>query len=247
MRFGTDITNKYCGKKYEPPVRLDAGDAERESFNFPRYTNIENIQRYPYLIEEGTEVVITEKIHGTNVRMGFILDDTPEGQVWKYAAGSHGVRRKADSGLYWKLMDHNVMTALVCLHDKYGKVNVVIYGEIFGNKIQDLDYGCSTPELRMFDISIDGKYMDYEDMLSVSWAWGIPTVPELYRGPFSIETVEEHTYGKSTFQGIKSKFKGREGCVIKPVIETADYLRNRVILKSVSADYRNRKGARDEE
>ena len=42
-----------------------------------------------------------------------------------------------------------------------------------------------------------------------------------YRGPFSWEAVEEHTYGPTTMcpPDAAGRFGGREGCVITPVIE----------------------------
>jgi len=242
--WGRDATDYFGAKKYIPPVRVGAGDAEQESYNFPRYTNIESFQRYPNLIEDGIMVVITEKIHGTNVRLGLILDYTPDGHVWNYAAGSHKIRRKEGPGLYWKYMTHEIEGLLSSLHASEG---AVVYGEIFGPGIQDLDYGIETPQMRVFDISIDGKYMDYNDMCLVCSSHGIPMVPELYRGPFSKEKVDEYTYGNTKFEEVRCKFKGREGCVIKPVKETIDYRGNRIILKSVSVDYRSRKGARDDE
>lgn len=246
--FGHDLTDYFGAKKYIPPVRVGAGDAARENVNFPAYTNIENIQRYSKAIPEGTEVVITEKIHGTNVRMGLIVDDLPEGQKYQYAAGSHKVRRKEGSGLYWQFMTQNVKDLLRDLVG-YDVVypNVVLYGEIFGSGVQDLDYGQPEKSLRVFDIAIDGKYLDYDHMCGLCDPYQITTVPLLYRGPFSMEVVEEHTYGPTTFPDVRSKFKDREGCVVKPVKEAVDYRGNRLIFKSVSADYRNRKGAKDDE
>lgn len=75
---------------------------------------------------------------------------------------------------------------------------------------------------------------------------GIEAVPLLYEGPFSEEAVAEFTDGKSTF-AVTGKFKGREGIVITPVVERVDYRGNRVIAKSVSVDYLNRRGAEDNE
>lgn len=243
--FGDDVTDHFGGKKYEPPVRKGAGDAERESCNFPRYTSIENIQRYPNAIEDGTEVIITEKIHGTNVRMGLVQDDTPEGQRWNYAAGSHKVRRKAGPGLYWQFMSDSIRDLLVALHMEGPEANVIVYGEIFGTGVQDMDYGREYKDLRVFDISVDGVYLNYNSMCSVCDDFGVLTVPLLYHGPFSRAVVEECTYGPTTFDGVRCKFKDREGCVIKPATEFVDRRGDRLILKSVSADYRNRKGAKD--
>lgn len=244
VEFGTNLTETFCGKKYEPPVRFGAGDAEQENANFPRYTNIENIQRYGSLIPDGVEVVISEKLHGTNVRLGYIQ----EGGDWVFAAGSHKVRRKSGSGLYWEFMSDNMKEMLLRIH-KTRNCNVVVYGEIFGPGIQDLDYGLSTKELRVFDIAVDiavdGYYLSYDCMKEWCDRYDIKTVPLLYRGPYSKEVVEEHTYGPTTFQGVKSKFKDREGCVVKPIGEIVHPRYGRLILKSVSADYRNRKGAQD--
>jgi hypothetical protein len=69
----------------------------------------------------------------------------------------------------------------------------------------------------------------------------------LYIGPFDRwNIVEKLTYGASTFDNIKGAFKDREGCVITPLHEQySDELGGRMILKSVSADYRNRKNPTD--
>lgn len=70
-------------------------------------------------------------------------------------------------------------------------------------------------------------------------------VPVLYRGPFSIKTLEEHTSGPTTICDPKKagSFKGREGIVATPVKEVhyCPVLNKRRIVKSVSADYHARK------
>ena len=49
-------------------------------------------------------------------------------------------------------------------------------------------------------------------------------------------------------ESITSAFKGREGCVITPLVEQFYApTGGRLILKSVSADYLDRKGAQDNE
>lgn len=201
--FGVDVTQTYSGYKYEPPKRQDAGDAESEAPNFHKYTSIENIQRHPKAIPAGTPVRITEKLHGTNCRLGLIKEDGE----FVFAAGSHNVRRK--SGLYWEPLSESVMRLLTELCDE--QHDVVVFGEIFGPGIQDLDYGLSEYSFRAFDISIDGRYMDWFDLVGMCQRFGVETVPLLYCGIFDANKVEELTYGPTTFSGVKSKFKGREG------------------------------------
>lgn len=58
--------------------------------------------------------------------------------------------------------------------------------------------------------------------------------------------VEELTYGPTTVGSPRCSFKGREGVVITPLTE--QWMNGgRMILKSVSADYLDRKGAEDNE
>ncbi len=236
---GRDVTHLYNAHKYEPPVRLGAGDAEKEVSAFHRYTNIENIQRYPNAFKETDDIIITEKLHGTNCRLGLIK----ENDEFVFCAGSHNVRRKM-GGLYWEFMTEKVMNLLSFLVDE--QHSVIVFGEIFGAGVQDLDYGRSERAFRVFDISVNGEYMSYWEMVTTCDQFGLLCVPQLHAGVFSPEIVEEHTYGPTTFAGVKSKFKDREGCVVRPRLEAySDVLGKRLILKSVSADYRDRKNAKD--
>ncbi len=243
LKIGTDITSVYGAQKYVPPVRLSAGDSKPELSAFHKYTSIENLQRYPDAFKLTDTVVITEKIHGTNCRLGLVRDD---GGEFIFCAGSHNVNRK-EGGLYWEFMTEEVMLLLSELADEnHGHHDVVVFGEIFGPGIQDMDYGRSDHTFRVFDISVDGRYLNYWDMITVCDVYGLLAVPMLYAGPYSPETVESCTYGKSTFGDIQCKFKDREGCVVRPVIEAySDVLGGRLVGKSVSADYRDRKGAKD--
>lgn len=234
--YGANLTAQYGGYKYEPPLRQNAGDAMRESTLFHMYTSIENIQRYPNAIPEGTPVRITEKLHGTNCRIGKV---TEHGEV-EYMAGSHKVRRKSGTGLYWEFFE--LVKPLLDILDG----DVIVFGEIFGQGVQDMDYGYDAHKFRVFDISVDGKYQDWAATEYGCYQYNVPVVPLLFEGPFSREKVEELTYGRTTFENVKCKFKDREGCVITPLTEQfSAELGGRMILKSVSADYRNRKGAKD--
>jgi len=238
--YGTDMTHIYGGYKYVPPVRMGGGDALRETTIFHKYTDIENIQRYPEAIPHGTMVRITEKIHGANARIGKCREE----DEWDYMAGSHKVRRKKGTGLYWQPFP----LVQPLLDDLCGdKRNVIVFGEIFGQGVQDMDYGVDGKAFRVFDISIDGKYLNWEEVQDACDAHNVPLVPLLYTGPFDRwNIVEPCTYGASTFDNIKGAFKDREGCVITPLEEQySPELGGRAILKSVSADYRNRKNPTD--
>ena len=240
---GQDVTDWFGAEKYVPPVRVGCGEAERDFGTFHQYTNIENIQRYPDLIPEGTDVIITEKIHGTNCRMGLCRDNSGE---HIFMAGSHKVNRKSGEGLYWSFFTDKLKEGLSFMSDIHGGADVILFGEIFGPGVQDMHYGQTEKVFRAFDMTIDGKYVNYEALQHFCRGLGVEMVPEIYIGPFSHAVCESYTYGDTTF-GVTGGFKGREGIVIKPLIEQTDRVGRRMIAKSVSADYLNRKGAEDNE
>lgn len=271
--IGDDLNHWFDARKYEPPVRLDRhgfpmGDRAPDHPLFHKYTSIEHYWKYHDTIPEGTPVRITEKIHGTNSRVGLIK--TAAGEM-EFMAGSHKVQRKrpfhlpevrmfetpegpllkmfpAKSCVYWKPLENESMVNMLFYLAKGGK-SVIVFGEIFGQGVQDMDYGTSDG-YQVFDICVDGIYLDWDDVEDTCCLFKIPTVPLLYRGPFTPDLVEKFTYGPTALasaEQIKSTFKDREGCVITPLKEMVNRQGNRVILKSVSADYLDRKGAEDNE
>lgn len=253
LPIGSNADEHFHSCKYEPPVRAMYGDQAYEHKLFHRYTSIEHYWRYPQAFSEGTQVRITEKIHGTNSRVGVLK--TAEGD-FEFVAGSHRTQRKPpaegqQTPLYWRPLDNaGVLTILNELCDE--KNSVIIFGEIYGQGIQDMDYG-QTAEIgyRVFDISVNGAYLSWHQVEAMCKANNVETVPLLYVGPFKPELIQEMTHGPTTIahaNQIKSDYKGREGIVITALQESySGILRDRLIVKSVSADYLHRKGAEDNE
>jgi len=262
---GSDVTSYFRAVKYEPPARVYRGygggtgevwgGLAREPVNFHRYTDIQHYRKYRQLLEPGLPVRITEKIHGTNSRVGLLKVD----DEWQFVAGSHKTARKqidpeGRESVYWyPLQQEGVLNLLTHVCDNWNvdgepTNDVIIFGELFGPGVQDLDYGIPAGEIgwRVFDISVNGTYLGRSDLILLCLAFGVQTVPVLYTGPFVPELVEQFTYGPTAVAGdVKAKFKGREGIVITPLTEQCCHI-GRLILKNVSADYLDRKGAKDE-
>jgi RNA ligase (TIGR02306 family) len=90
---GTDVREHFGVTKWEPPVENVDGDAETPHPAFHAYSDVEHLANFPGLLADGEDVVMTEKLHGKNCRLGLVLD----GDAWTFMAGSHAVRRKAAS------------------------------------------------------------------------------------------------------------------------------------------------------
>lgn len=226
---GQDVREHYGIVKYIPPEKATAGDAETAHPLFVAYTEIENLRNFPGVLAEGEPVVVTEKIHGTNCRVGSI-----EGELM---AGSMSVRRKRpeefDRSTYWYPLSLEPVRMLV---EAFAKTHrqVILFGEVYGSKIQDLAYGCKGRlGFRAFDLLLDGKYLNPEEFLSACALMGVETVPVLYRGPFSLATVRTLSEGNTLLGDIHI----REGVVVKPLVERVDPKVGRVAMKYIGDPY----------
>jgi RNA ligase (TIGR02306 family) len=240
----------YLGvEKYEPPEPIGTGDAERDCTAFHRYIDMENIRNFPNVFEEDEIVIATEKIHGTNCRLGYVN----ENGIMTWMGGSHRVRRrqftetdgKISTSVYWKPYDlyPEIQSMMMELAQRFGQpssglADIVVFGEIFGSGIQDLKYGQKmTQDFVGFDISVDGTYLNYSDCMSWFTQYYIPVVPFIYYGKYQLKVLEEHASGQTLLDDKHI----REGIVIRPM-EESYYHRGRKILKLINFDYLNRKG-----
>lgn len=129
-----------------------------------------------------------------------------------------------------------------------GLNNVIIFGELYGT--QDMSYGLQNGQtaFRVFDISINGKYMGVDEKIAACTSAKLQMVPLLYRGPYSKAKVDEYISGPTTLCAPEKAgtFKGREGIVITTVNEhsvaTEKKFLNRSVVKAISFEYEDRKG-----
>lgn len=262
---GRDVREHYGITKYEPPVKSNEGDSAPDFPAFHRYTGIENLANFPTILQEGEPVVVTEKIHGTNCRIGLVFSPDQDGNsCWQFMAGSHNSRRyeyaantgdKTYRSRYWFPLPEgeakydSPLANLIedILFNEKAENAVIVFGEIFGAGVQDMQYGQKGLAFRIFDISVDGNYLSPDSMFTYCNKFGVETVPVLYRGPYSLAKMDEFVDGPTTVcqaADIREPFKGREGIVIRPEKERFNHDLGgdrRVILKYVSVDYHERR------
>jgi ATP-dependent RNA circularization protein (DNA/RNA ligase family) len=113
---------------------------------------------------------------------------------------------------------------------------VVLFGEIYGSKIQSLDYGHKgTMGYRAFDLLIDGHYLSWPGFTLLCAQYCIDTVPIVASIPFSLDTIKKHSEGNTLLMDDNAHI--REGVVVKPLQERRDPKLGRCILKYVSDQY----------
>jgi len=235
--------------KYEPPVSRISLNSRRQPTKkkrnplFDKYTDIENIKNFNAIFKDGDEVVITEKIHGTNFRAGNLkrYKDNLLGKIlsflfgeYEFVYGSHRVQKtpmNRNMGFYGE--------------DVYGQIakrynlkeiipkDYIIYGEIYGKGIQELEYGRKDIDVVFFDVKYKERYLDFAEAKEFFRIKQLRYVPILMFGKYSDEELKNHTEGNSCL----CVNQIREGCVVKPTIEENNHIIGRKILKSINPEY----------
>lgn len=237
-------------KKWEPVIPAHMAG---EVFNAHGYTlnyDIENIKKYPDVFALGEQVLITEKLHGTWTCFGF-HPDIPHPIVTSKGLSARGVAFKFNEAnalnLYLNALTNSADADGNDVIDRIQAQFVpglpfYVLGETYGRGVQDLHYGLQRPHFRAFDIYVgkpgEGRYLWGAEFLTICRKANVETVPVLWHGALSANTIAELTDGKDNVTGSHI----REGVVIRPLLDdrTIDGL-GRVILKSVSEAYLLRK------
>lgn len=257
VKQGENVKDLLNIVKYEPTIPASfAGDVYNAGAELTVNYDIENFKKYPNVLQVDEQVVMTEKIHGTFCGVGLLPESIANDDhyrrrfvVFSKGLGAQGLcfkdHENNKKNVYIRALEKlNVFDRLLEF-DKQVKQTQPLFllGEVYGKGVQDLNYDDELG-FRVFDV-VTGyrsqqRYMNWEDACILIKQLDLKTVPELYKGPFSKQTLEQYTTGKETVSG--KSIHLREGVVVKPLIERYDPELGRVILKSVSADYLLRKG-----
>jgi len=211
-KVGDNVADILKIKKWEPTLAgnslLSPKDEKKlhEIAAFPKYTEIENYRHFNDLFLDEEEVVVTEKIHGSNSRVGLVNG--------KWECGSHNVRKYITitklmsvkwyiKSLGWRALFNinniikryrnypkkeniyaypleypRVKEMLEMVSRNTKATSIVLYGEIFGD-VQDLKYGRKSGEYDYvaFDIKVNGTYLNYDEFVDMCSRFNIPYVP----------------------------------------------------------------------
>lgn len=246
--------------KYEPPVSgvnlntSKKGERNKKHENplFHKYNGLDNIKWFPNKFNEQSEVVIQEKLHGTNARasvMTFTANSLFKKiqQALRLAPkvencyGSNRVEISASSN-YKGFYGEDVYGKVFKNMDVFNKLKFgeSVFGEIVGPGIQKgYSYGLKEHQFVLFDVKVlqpDGTqiWLTPDQVEFFALERGFKMVPILYKGPFNKEMAYSLTFGKSEFNDKSEKV--REGIVIKAA---KDYSveGNKQALKWVSETY----------
>jgi Rnl2 family RNA ligase len=214
---------------------------------FDRYNSIENLYKQDCIYDCGP-VVITEKLHGTNIGL----------QMCDGALTLHGRNRDFvtfNSDEEWregKTVENdgygftawlrsrftNLYNQCLYLQNNWGLFH--LYGEFFGGGIQKgVDYGTER-QFRTFDVARVNKqgerteWATWRDARCIGLFLGLLPVPTLYTGEPNLDVFKSFYENNSAVAkelGVETFPNICEGIVIKPLQEALDKFGNRVIVK----------------
>jgi RNA ligase (TIGR02306 family) len=235
-KLGDNVADYYDAKKWEPdPDQQVAPDAAPYDSNidphFVKYTDIQNGLLLYDRFQSGEEVVVSEKIHGKNCRIGLINGVLQVGS--RTTRKDHEKLR--DKSVFWGAVSDNIEQMLRNITEDHGANVVILFGEVYGQGVQSLHYGCKKQKgFRAFDIYVDGDYLDYELFRKYCDLYKVERVPILAKMPFDLDKVKGLSSGRSVLPGADNIM---EGVVVRTAVERRDTAWGRVVMKFISPDY----------
>lgn len=226
VNVGNDYTQYFGVTKYEYPVPQNmSGDVEAPIGQY-KFPSPEILKRYRDILYEGEEVVVTEKIHGSNFTILVNSDGTH--------IGSHNY--------FWKNNNINKNLVYVRAYNEHPALlnlplDTQIFGEIYG--IQDIKYGLEKGKLgiALFAVKRNSRFLNHSEFVAFCAEFSLPRVPVLYVGAYSWEAVSQFNNANS----VLSSHCLMEGVIVQPLVERTHLEIGRVVLKLISDRYLLRK------
>ena len=214
-----------------PNVKSRGTNAEKapSGWAIPRY-DIDGIRKYVDALLPNEEIVLTEKLNGSNA--AFVYKD---GRLW---VKSRNYYKKMDpDDMWWDIAIRNE------LERKLSQLpNMVFFGEVYG-QVKGFRYdtviegGALLTKVRFFDVwdLATMRYLDYPNRLAAIASVALDTVPELYRGAW-LGKAEMYPFAEGlTMLGGKHI---REGWVLNTLKERYEpRLDSRMQVKLVGEGY----------
>lgn len=168
----------------------------------------------------------SEKVDGTNIRAFWDGENTTFGGRTDNAQIPNGVINKLNELFY-------ATPQKIKLKEMFPEGDVMFYGEGYGAKIQkDGENYRSEQDFVLFDVRVDGVYLERCNIEDIATKLGLDIVPILHTGTL-LEAIE------SVRTGFNSQWGDflAEGYVLRPTVEMNDRRGNRIITKIKHRDF----------
>lgn len=210
---------------------------------FPKYGSIENLAKKSDILDLKT-LVVTEKIHGTNVRVMFDEEDGLVVGSRNNIIYKDGERPSTDGFGFVKWLHEDDRWEELKLFPEH-----IFYGEFHGPGIQKGVKYSEEKDFRVFDIrNASGGFVSWGEVESICKLVNFKTVPVIMMGKVTIDSLEK----TMDFPSVVAVLNGLEpspentweGVVVKPYQPERDHRGNWIRAKYKSNKWAERaKGA----
>ncbi len=237
--IGEDISEYLGIIKYEAPIPYNM-KGEVEQFDAPVRKH-DVYQFASYADEIGNQVMITEKIHGSQIN--YFLLPFAEEKVSSKGMLKKGLALKEDEkNVYWQAARNSDLkrVASEIQAQLISDTNVPHVIQLIGEVIpvqKGFDYGQTQKVVKLFDIVIDGHYsMPFSQIPQSAFdLW----VPIIHIGPLDYDKVNLTALSKGKEQVSGEERHIREGIVIKHIGDKKAEDGKRLVLKVINPKYKD--------
>jgi RNA ligase (TIGR02306 family) len=227
MPVGADAA-EFLGVKHYEPIEQEGlgahlcGDAAGID-GFGHKYDIENLRRHADAMLN-RQVIATEKLHGCNARY-----------QWRNGVmhcGSRSHWKKPGTNVWWAALTPQMVD--FCMQYPH----MQLFGEVVGKVQKGFDYSApGDAHFVAFDVddTQTGTWLEHDTLRAVMADYGIPTVPELYRGAFQMNELLALAEGPSVLAPAGAPC--REGVVVKATPEARHPRLGRLQFKLVGNGY----------
>lgn len=232
-----DLSERMGISKYEPPIPSNlAGEVELlpEGVIHGKH-DCEQMGIYESELQPGEDVVITEKLHGSQA---IYYMHPAQGHCYVTSKGllSRGLTLKQSAeNAYWQAAPPiwfrigKMASAGFCTVEDA----VQVFGELVPCQGGAWSYGQTEKTVRVFDVRVNGVSIPYDTITEV---WGDVWVPILFHGEYHPASIRNYREGKEQVSG--KELHIREGAVVRPYIDRRAKDGTRLVLKMINPAYK---------
>lgn len=227
----TDLSEALGISKYEPPIPTHmAGNVTPITVAQWHQHDVEPLGIYRDELQDGELVVITEKIHGSQIVVYAGANGT-EIVTSKGLSAKGLALQPSETNVYWRAVYNEVLFERLC--NIFPGRDVQAFGEVIPVQ-KGFNYGASVPSLRLFRLVVDGHelaHREIPDGLLDLW------VPILFRGPYHPDIVATYAKGSEVVSG--KSLHIREGVVVTPMEPRAASRGFALYLKAINPKFKD--------
>jgi RNA ligase (TIGR02306 family) len=229
-----ELTARLGVTKYEPePVACQNGQLMPLPSGVSIY-DIEGADRFPEIIDSllDERVLVTEKLEGSN----FSLTRSSAGAIYVCQRRYSIQPVEGAEHDFWKIAkSQGLIDFAQSLGEEMGSKQVTVRGEYLGPKVQSNIYKLRQNRVYLFDILVDGRYLNPERYLALTENMlraPVLSADKTLRQWLSGRNIQDASNGRSALYDTR-----REGVVITPWRESHVDSVGRLIIKQRSPEY----------